>query len=278
MALGHPTSLPAASSATKYNMTYVFAIKFNSDMRMGSTEHPFFKALHTMAGKSGKIDDLQLPTFHAQKTGLLVDTTLVPEGQQESTDLRAFDSFSTLDNDLKMIENLQIHVLHAGSLVIVPWTYPDTLSEYIVNCKEQLNVVLEALMFLKNMKGPLGLTKLTVVDKVPYKRPGACATGLVRAKQSMKAMFANAYWPLLTQAAATLGISLENFDVNFYAFPETDCPMRPLELAGRRNKALPKLPSEKMLKRKHEERPSHSQRGRRYPIARARDSCESPTY
>ena len=257
----------------------VFAINFNSDMRMGSTEKPFFKTLAAMAGKSEKIDDLRLPKFHVQKTGLLVDTTLVPEGQQESTGLRAFDSFSTLCNDLKMIENLQIHVLHAGSLVIVPWRYPDTLPEYIGNCKEQLNVVLEALVVLKNMKGPLGLTKLTVVDNVPYKRQGGpCATGLVRTTQRMKVEFADAYWPLLTQAAATLGISIENVKVIFKRFPEADSPMTPLELPARRNKALPKLPQEKMLKRKHEGRPSHSQRGRRYPMARARDSCEFPTY
>ena len=257
----------------------VFAIKFKSDMRMGSTEKPFFKTLAAMAGKSEKIDDLRLPKFHIQKTGLLVDTTLVPEGQQESTDLRAFDSFSTLCNDLKMIENLQIHVLHAGSLVIVPWTYPNTLREHIGNCKEQLNVVLEALVVLKNIKGPLGLTKLTVVDNVPYKRQGGwCGTGLVSIIQRMKADFADAYWPLLTQAAATIGISIENVKVWFNNYLETDSPKTPFELPARRNKAWPEPSQEKMLKRKHEGRPSHSPRGRRYPMARARDSCKFPTY
>ena len=133
-------------------------------------------------------------------------------------------------------------------------------------------------MVLKNMKGPMVLTKLTVVDNVPYRHGGPCATGLVRTKQRMKVEFADAYWPLLTQAAATLGISIENVKVVFHHFPETDSPMTPSELPARRNNALPKLPQEKMLKRKHEGRPSHSQRGRRYPVARARDSCEFPTY
>ena len=134
--------------------------------------------------------------------------------------MRAFDSFSTLGNDLKMIENLQIHVHHAGSLVIVPWTYPDTLPKYIGNCKEQLNVVLEALVVLNNMKGPLELTKLTVVDNVPYIRQGGgCATGLVSTQHRMKVMFADAYWPLLGQATATLGTSIENVKVAFNSFP-----------------------------------------------------------
>ena len=134
--------------------------------------------------------------------------------------MRAFDSFSTLVNDLKMIGNLQIHVHHAGSLVIVPWTYPDMLPEYIGNCKEQLNVMLEVLVVLKNMKGPLGLTRLTVVDNVPCTRQGGgCATGLVSTQHRIKAMFADAYWPLLTQATATLGISIENVKVVFNSFP-----------------------------------------------------------
>ena len=260
----------------------VFAIGFKSDMRMGFTEHPFFKALHAMAGKFGRIDDLQLPTSHVPKTGFLaaasrplpclVDTTLVSDGQQESTDMRAFDSFS---NDLKLIENLQIHVLHAGSLLIVPWTLPDTLPKYIGDCKEQLNVVLEALVVLKNVKGPLGLTKLTVVDNVPYKRQeeGACGTGLVNSEWRIERAFTDTYWPLLTQAAAILGLSIENVKVVFNSFPEGDSPMPPFELPAR---ALPKLREEKTLKRKHEGESPLSKRGRRYPTASARDSCEFP--
>ena len=254
----------------------VFAIGFKSDMRMGSTEHPFFKALHAMAGKSGRIDDLQLPTSHVPKTGFLaaawrplpclVDTTLVSDGQQESTYMRAFDSFS---NDLKLIEDLQIHVLHAGSLLIVPWMYLNTLPKYIGDCKEQLNVVLEALVVLKNVKGPLGLTKLTVVDNVPYKRQeGGCGTGLLNSEIEMETKFADAYWPLLTEAAATLGLSIENVKVAFNSFPEGDSPMLPFELPAR---ALPKLREEKTLKRKHEGESSLAKRGRQYPTASARD-------
>ena len=207
----------------------VFAIRYNSDMQMGSTTRPFFKAIHAMAGRFRRTDDLQLPISHVQRTGRLLDiSTLEPDGQQECTDLRAFDKFSALGDDLKMIENLQLHVLH--------WRFDAigrraSYDEYIGNCIEQLNVVLEALVAFKNMKGTLGLKKLTVVDNVPRnKLRVTCGTMLVRQKRNLKARLADAYWPLLKQAAATLGISIENVEVDFHSFPETDCRMKAFEL------------------------------------------------
>lgn len=232
----YPLSKPYGSQASfiltcrqlRYEMQHdffsnnVFAIRFNSDMRMGSTKHPFFKAVHAMAGKLRRIDDLQLPMFHVQRTGRLFDIpTLEPDGQQKSTDLRPFDKCSALGDDLEMIENLQLHVFHWRLHATHPMEFYDMLPEYFGNCKEQLNVVLEALVVLKNMKGPLGLKKLTVMDYVPYRRGAwGCATGRLRAMGNLKAQLADAYWPVLTRAAATLGISISNVKVIFIDFPE----------------------------------------------------------
>ncbi|KAK0509683.1 hypothetical protein JMJ35_008077 [Cladonia borealis] len=184
----------------------VFAITFNPDTRTGSNKHPFLKVVHAMAGKFRRDDDLQLPT-------------LGPDGQQESTDPRAFDRFSALGDDLKMIANLQLHVLHWHLRAVNLFAFYDMLPEYVDKCKEQLNLVLEALVGLQNMKGPLGLTKLTVVDNMPCKEPGwSRATGHHRAMAKVQAKLLDAYLPLLTQASVTLGISIENVKYDFHTF------------------------------------------------------------
>ncbi len=184
----YPLSEPHGSQASfiltcrqlRYEMHHdffsknVFAVRFNSDMPTGSTKHPFFKEVHAMAGKFRRFDDLQLPMFHVQRTGLLSDMpTLERDGQRESTDLRPFERCSALGDGLEIIENLQLHVFHWRLQPLRPTAISDMLPEYIGNCKEQLNAVLEALVRLKAMKGPLGLRKLTVVDYVPPIRDNA---------------------------------------------------------------------------------------------------------
>ena len=184
----------------------VFAITFNPDTRTGSNKHPFAKVVHAMAGQFDRDDDFQLPT-------------LGPDGQQESTDLRAFNRFSALGDDLKMMANLQLHVLHWHLCAVNPFAFNAMLPEYVDKCKEQLNLMLEALVGLQNMKGPLGLTKLTVVDNVPCKEHGwSCATGRHPAMEKVQARLLHAYLPLLKQASVTLGISIENVKYDFHTF------------------------------------------------------------
>ena len=185
---------------------------------MASTKHTTFEAGDAKTGSS--LEDLQLPMFHVQRTARLFDIpTLEHGGKQEPTDLWPFHRFSALGDDLKMIKNLQLHMLHWRLGATQPRAFYDMLPAYVDKCKEHLNVVLEALVVLQKMKEPLGLTKLTVVDKVPYRIRGwGCTTGRLRTMANIKAMFLNAYWPLLTQAAATLGISIENVKVDYKTF------------------------------------------------------------
>ena len=245
---GSQTSFILTCRQLRYEMQHdffrnnTFAIIFKSKLRMGSTKQPFFKEIHAMAGKVTTIDDLQLPMFHVQRTRRLFDIlTLGPNGQQKSTDLRPFDKCSALGNGLAMIEDLQLHMLHWHLHATHPMEHHDMLPEYFGNCKEQLNVVLEALVVLKDMKGPLALKKLTVVDYAPYgRRAWGCATGCLRTKKILKAKLADAYWPVLTQAAATLGISMSNVKVVFNKFPEIDRRMKAFELPAARNGASTK--------------------------------------
>ena len=41
-------------------------------------------------------------------------------------------------------------------------------------------------------------------------------------KKELKGLLADAYWPALTQAAATLGIGIENVKIDFDHFPVFD--------------------------------------------------------
>ena len=247
--IDYPLSEPHGSQASfiltcrqlRYEMQHdffsknIFAIRFNCDMGMSSTKNPFFKAVHAMAGKFRRIDDFQLPIFHVQRIGRLFDIpTLEHDERQEPTDLRPFARGSALGDGLEMIENLELHVLHWRLDEIHHMAF-DNIREYVGNCKEQLNVVLEALVVFKNMKGTLGLKKLTVVDNVPcniWER--GYGTSIFMTEACLKAMLADAYWPLLTQAAATLGISIENIKVIFDTFPESDCRMKGFELPATR--------------------------------------------
>ena len=151
------------------------------------------------------------------------------DGQMRFTDLRPFNGCSALSEDITKIEDLQLHVLHRRLYAIHPLTLrkmlrpmalPNMLPDYISKCKEQLEVVLEALARAKSMKGLLGLKKLTVVDNVPYmKRPRPLWALCDSTRKELKVLLADAYWPILTQAAVTLGISIENVKINFDSFP-----------------------------------------------------------
>ena len=198
----------------------VFAIRFNSDGQMSSTKHPSLIEIDTLGLK--RIDNLQPLDFGFQYDYDMLE----PHGKQRITDLRPFDGCSALSEDITKIEDLQLHVLHRRLYAIHPITLyqmlrpmalPNMLPDYISKCKEQLEVVLEALARAKSMKGLLGLKKLTVVNNVPYigqTRPLSALCDNTR--KELKVLLADAYWPILAQAAATLGINIENVKIYIY--------------------------------------------------------------
>ena len=201
----------------------VFAIRFNSDGEMSSTKHPSLEEIDALSLEYKRFDNLQRFDFEF-KYDLVV---LEPYGKQRFTDLRPFVG----SEDLTQIEDLQLHILHrrfygihptALYEMLRPMALPDWLPGYISKCKEELKVVLEALARAKSMKGRLGLKKLTVVDNVPRIRIKMRSTLHANTKKKLKGLLADAYWPVLTQAAATLGIGIENVKINFDHFPAFD--------------------------------------------------------
>lgn len=193
----------------------VFAIRFNSDGHMSSTKHPTSEEFDTLNSEFRRTDN-NLPRDDSDfEHGVPM---LKPYGKQRFTDLRPFDRCSALSEDLTKIEDLQLHVLHRHLYGIHPVSLnrilrpPDMLPDYPSKCKEQLKVVLEALVRAKSMKGPLGLKKLTIVDNVPY-----ISLYEIRFKE-LRELLADAYRPVLRQAAATLGISIGNVKIEFDPF------------------------------------------------------------
>ena len=203
----------------------VFAIRFNSDGHTSSTRHPTLEEINTITSEFRRIHNLGRPDIDFQDDVPM----LKPYGKQRFTDVRPFDACSALSEDLAKIEDLQLHVLHRRLYTIYPMALYqvlrpikllDMLRDYVSKCKEQLKIALEALVRAKSRKGPWGLRKLTVVDNVPCirrKRPWLALSENTR--KDLKGLLADTYWPVLTQAAATLGISIENVKIYFDPFP-----------------------------------------------------------
>ncbi len=199
----------------------VFAIKY--------TKHPSLEELDVMTESLSKINSYKM---HSLRLGRLYDISPLESYLQQSfTDLRPFDRCNAICDNLKRIENLELHALHWRLYAIHGRAFTKVIDEYTIKCKEQLETLLEALVHSKHMKGPLELRTLTVVDHVPYttRAWGGWGYGTQSRLESMaklKAKLAFVYEPVLTQAAATLGISIKNINVDFHSFPETDCRMK----------------------------------------------------
>lgn len=202
----------------------VFAIRFSSDGHMRSTRNPTLDEINTITSEFRRVHNLQL-----HDTDFQYDVPMLkPYGKQRFMGVRPFDACSALNEDLAKIEDLQLHFLHRRLYTVYPMALYqvlrpiellDILRDYVSKCKEQLKMVLEALVRAKSMKGPWGLKKLIVLDDVPCirrKRPWLAVAQYTR--KDLKRLLADEYWPVLTQAAATLGISIENVKIHLIDF------------------------------------------------------------
>ena len=217
----YPLSGPYCSQASfiltcrqlRYEMQHdffshnVFAIRY--------TKLPSLEELDILTKSLSKIKN-----FDYRSTDSMFDISLLESYVKQSfTDVRPFDRCGVLSDDLKRIENIQLHAVHWRLYAINRAALYRLLPEYVSKCREQLEIVLEALVHSKNMKGPLGLRTLTVVDHVPC-IPTRCGNH-VRPRTmlgQLGARLAAAYEPVLTQAAATLGNNIKDVKVHLSFF------------------------------------------------------------
>ena len=189
----------------------VFAIGFESDEQVSSTKHPSLEEINALSREYKRFETLRRVDFEFKYDSIVLESY----GKQGFVNLRPLDS----SVDLTQIEDLQLHIFHRRFYKIHPTALDEMLSSislpkwlpsYVSECKEELKVVLDALARAKSMKGRLGLKKLTVVDHMPCE---SIATLHENTKKELKRLLADMYWPVLAQAAATLGIGIENVKI-----------------------------------------------------------------